>query len=107
MILKMPIESTTGGLDRSWTIQWTISIAGWWKFWRKGTRMRWASIPTLLRHGNDEGAGFPLRFSANKSRFLAALLLIALLLTGGLTAYAQTKHKKKKPAHRSSPCRAG
>jgi soluble lytic murein transglycosylase len=72
--------------------------------------MRWANTPTPLLRGSADGAPLSARNFANHSCGLVATLIAGLLLAGtvgSLAADAQSKHKKKKPAHPSSPCRSG
>jgi peptidoglycan lytic transglycosylase len=65
------------------------------------------NIRTPRPLASAESAGFRSQTFRLYARALASSLCVALLLTGTLASYPQTKHKKKKPKHPSSPCRVG
>src|SRR5689334_12002494 len=102
MILRKPTESTTDVSNRSWTTRWITSTAGWWKFWRKATPTRWATIRTRPRPSTTNAEAFAPGDRADSGQRAAAACLIAVLLGLALALglaqgnFAQSRHKKKK-----------
>src|SRR5438105_8031302 len=118
MTLKKPIENTTAASNRSWTIRWTIFIAGWWKSSLMAIHTPWASILIRRRRAITNRTGTN-RFCGRSedawslclfmTRSLTALVLAFVLSLGSsfdlLARPTQHKHKSKKPP--APPCRDG
>jgi soluble lytic murein transglycosylase len=128
--LRKLIENTIVDSNPSWTTRWITFIAGWWKYLPTGIPTRSANIPTLPpeNRGNSirpvthavgpvAQAFRPEAFHGRATKLSGTprswpvilpvlFLCLSLLCTGDLSA--QTKKKKKKPAHPKSPaCAAG
>src|SRR5215469_9580081 len=113
MTLRKLTASTTDASNRSWTILWTIFTGGWWKFWRRETRLHWADILTLCplarRSGPANRAALTRARQFSRiasSPWIALIAAAALALALSPYAGAQITHKKK-ARPRSAPCRAG
>src|SRR5260370_20910889 len=113
MTLRKLIANTTDDSSPSWTIQWTIFIAGWLKFWRRATPRRLANILTpCLRTSikSKASTNSPSQSASllchSKSRYVAIMLAVALPLVCTSSVSAQTK-KKKSARPRATACRAG
>ena len=128
--MRKLIENTIVDSNPSWTTRWITFIAGWWKFLLTGIPTRSANIltPPPENRGNSirrealvrrpvaqpfrpEGFHGPTTKLVRTSPSLLvvfSILLLCLSLLCATDLSAQTKKKKKKPAHPKSPaCATG
>jgi soluble lytic murein transglycosylase len=128
--LRKLIENTIVDSNPSWTTRWITFIAGWWKFLPTEIPTRSANIPTpppenpgnsigrealarrpVAQAFRPEGFHGPTTKLVRTSPSLLvvfSILLLCLSLLCATDLSAQTKKKKKKPAHPKSPaCATG